>query len=74
MELTAALIEARMPTRLLADRLAPAVPDDVLRSGAGVASGERRSRSLRIFAHGTQIWDECCDSTEPQLGTLHGMA
>ena len=39
MELTAALIEARTPARVLADQPPPLVPDEVLRHGADAILG-----------------------------------
>ena len=74
MELTAALIEARTPARVLPDRPAPAVPDDVLRRGADAVLAERRGSGLWVFAYGALIWDDCCGYDERRLGTLHGMA
>ncbi len=74
MELTAALIEARTPARVLPDRPAPSVPDDVLRRGADAVLAERRASGLWVFAYGALIWDDCYDCNERRLGTLHGMA
>jgi len=74
MELTAALIEARTPTRVLPDRLASLVPENVLRRGADAILAERRDSGLWVFAYGALIWDDCYDCDERRLGTLHGMA
>ena len=74
MELTAALIEARTPARVLPARPPPPVPDAVLRRGADAILAERRGSGLWVFAYGALIWDNCFNSDERRLGTLHGMA
>ena len=74
MELTAALIEARTPARVLADRLPPQVPDDVLRRNADAVLAERRGSGIWVFAYGALIWDHVYKCDEERLGTVQGMA
>ena len=73
MELTAALIEARTPARVMADRPPSPVPDEVLRRGADAILAERRGSGLWVFAYGALIWDHVYECDEERLGTLQGM-
>lgn len=73
-ELSAALIEARCPARVLPDQPAAAVPEDELRRGAGRALAERQGDGVWIFAYGALIWEREYDSDEERVGTVRGMA
>lgn len=74
MELTAALIEARTPARVMADKPPSPVPDDALRRGADAVLAERQGSGVWVFAYGALIWDHVYKCDEERLGTVQGMA
>lgn len=74
MQLTAALIEARTPARVQADRPPGSVPDDALRRDADAMLAERQGDGVWVFAYGALIWEREYDCDEERVGTVHGMA